>query len=668
MQEQLSRFAAIRYRICMKPKELLSFLLWLSCILFAKDTVAQIPTSWGSRTITAGSKIIDMGIVPQTTANALKPYGLVYDLVKNQNVPVLWCIKQNKTKDGVDFVQDGITYKGGPFVIPQEYLTTAVNTTISNWTALGVVVRTTTTTATLPVFMEITAWPVWVLDQANGTIAQTFLNGAGIPASAYSFKNPSALDCCDNMFMMPHADPTWANHSRIYSWIKSTDSTGGCAGWYWGGCHATSVIENLSNPLASWQKMNFLSTNGLVPFGSHNDGTVPYINDSFPSNPIMQFMGKIDAATTNGSERIYLPSLTSAWRSTTQVGVYDPTQADIPTKSAGKAAVLLYGPAFGNYANGYAMYEAGHDVSGTGADQIAAQRAMLNFSFIGPLLQLQTISGCNIPDTIYAGNSQPLSATISGKGAPFSYSWSSDCPSIIFGSTTTNPTTITIPNTFTDSFYHCSITINVTNTCGKSVFCKKNIVAQRVFVLPLELRSFSGTKSSNDVLLDWKTDNETDIVSYRVERSFDGKDFTEVGNISADPAARGSYQFVHANANDVLAPQIFYRITAVQQSGKKRTSRQLVIRYDMTASLQVKIAPNPAADIAAIQITSPKSQLVNLRVENLSGNVVFKTGSFLNAGNNAIQLRNLNRFPAGIYSVIINGETCKTISKLIISH
>ena len=39
-----------------------------------------------------GAAIIDMGISPQTTNNALKPYGLVHALVV-EGIPVHWIIK-----------------------------------------------------------------------------------------------------------------------------------------------------------------------------------------------------------------------------------------------------------------------------------------------------------------------------------------------------------------------------------------------------------------------------------------------------------------------------------------------------------------------------------------------------------------------------------------------
>jgi hypothetical protein len=74
----------------------------------------------------AGAFIVNMGIVPQTIGNGLKPYGMVYDLVQNYNVPVYWAINPNKLKDGIDFNYNGVDYKGGPFIIASENRNAAV--------------------------------------------------------------------------------------------------------------------------------------------------------------------------------------------------------------------------------------------------------------------------------------------------------------------------------------------------------------------------------------------------------------------------------------------------------------------------------------------------------------------------------------------------------------
>src|SRR6202008_4564785 len=76
-------------------------------------------------TFNPGAYIIDMGQPTQTVGNALKPYGLVYDLVTNYKVPVDWAIKSTKTTfafnnpaASVDFTAS-ITSGSGP--VPKDY-------------------------------------------------------------------------------------------------------------------------------------------------------------------------------------------------------------------------------------------------------------------------------------------------------------------------------------------------------------------------------------------------------------------------------------------------------------------------------------------------------------------------------------------------------------------
>ncbi len=628
------------------------------------NSYSQIPTSWGTQLIPAGSKIIDMGITPQTQARGLKPYGLVYELIKNYNVPVLWAINSSKTKDGTDFIQDGITYKGGPFIIKAGYLTSAVNTLISNWVSQGVTVRTTTTAGNLPVFKEMNSAPVWVIDQDNPNIPTGFMADAGIPSSAYSTKSNTLLNSCDNLFVMPHADPTWATHSRIYSWVKSTDSTNGCQGWFWGGCHAVSVFENLVNPSISWQKMNFLSTNGLVPYGSHNDGSTPYINDSFPSNPIMQFMGTIDAATTNGSERIYLPSLASAWRSKVQVGVYDPTQQNVPALSPGKAAALIFGPAFNDYNAGYVAYESGHDVSGNNASNIAAERIFFNFSFLAPLMQNRSLSinSCNIPDTIYSGNTQTLTVTVSGTGTPFTYSWTSTCSGAAFSAPTAATTNLTIP----PSSGNCIVTITVTNACGKTVFCSKPVVVVNVGILPLDLFKHSIAYADAKAKLYWEVTDETNGHKYNIERSEDGRNFSVIGSVPVTSQSAGIHNYDDASVNALQSDNLYYRIRLLMADGKEKLSQIMLLRKGSANITRPTIKPSLARSYISVNLFVKKTTTATLSLVSSDGKTVYSKKLTLTAGENSLWVNELDKFAGGMYSAVITTDKETVAEKFFI--
>ena len=387
-----------------------------------------------TQTIPAGSFIVDMGVMPQTEQNAMLPYGMVYQLIKDHQVPIIWSINTAKGYDGVDFTYDGQDFKAGPFIIEAGFRSDPVNAVISSWQAMGVVGITTASEIVVPVHETISWVPTWTLDEANGGIAEGYLQAAGIPETAYNWKDPQLLDCCDDVFVMPHADPEWATHSNLYFWNET------CKGSIWAACHAVSALENSFNPADPTQQMNFLSQdiyepdpgeapwdeNSLLLWGNHDGGTLPpaYVKDpSLAADPIMQYLGHHDNASENGSEQIYIPVPGGGWLPTTSVAVYD---ADHPEAfaSPGEAAKVAFGRAFGDANRGYVMYEGGHNHSGGDPANIAAMRMLMNFSYNSSGVNAIFVTS-SIPDLMEAGQTYPVSVSVTGGTGTFTYEWSS---------------------------------------------------------------------------------------------------------------------------------------------------------------------------------------------------------------------------------------------------
>jgi len=460
---------------------LAGFLLLASGGIFAQTT---------NETLSAGAFIVNMGITPQTDDNGLKPYGMIYDLLKNYQVPVKWVINPSKVKDGTDFTHNSINYRGGPFIIPVEYRTAAVNARISFWQGQGVQGATTVSPITVPVHTTLYFAPKWTLDQQNGSIALDFFDNAGIPSGAYGGSNssgwklPSQLGTCDDLFVMPHADPEWSTHSNLFTWNQTSK------GSIWLGCHSGSALENMFNPANPSQQTNFLSEktgnasgggpyfeNALVLWGNHSNGTLPYSYD-YHADPMMQFMGILDAATQNGSEQVYITK-SPGWRSTTRVGVYDP---DHPQRPSGalqhRAGVLAWGRGFGASNRGYVMMEASHDIAKTSdAANVAAQRAFFNFSFIAlaDKAVIPTITGVTSPVT--PGTPMNLSFTVPApaNAAGYTATWSSTCGGT-FSSSTGQNVTFTPPNTSGSQV--CNIILAITDPCGRQTFANVPVTVQ----------------------------------------------------------------------------------------------------------------------------------------------------------------------------------------------
>ena len=460
---------------CFK-KALLIFLLLTGIFGFSKSAISQ------TTTVSAGSFIVNMGITPQTFANGLHPYGMIYDIVKNYHGSIMWAISPTKSKDGIDFSYNGVDYKGGTFIIPANYRTDAINGRITYWTGTpGVIGVTTTAPITLPyTTLALNNMPQWTLDYANGSIAVNFFNGASIPSSAYGgssqsgWKTPAQLNCCDDIFVMPHADPLWSTHGHLLDWNLD------CKGAIWLGCHAGSALMDMFNPATPTQQTNFLCAksgtatgsgpycqNALVLWGNHDDGTPPY-SYNYPTDPIMQFMGTIDAAQQNGSEQIYMPIKTALgghWNSGAKIYVWDPNQVNVVAGiiTNGPAATLVSGRGFDDPNRGRVLLEAGHNISGSGTANVAAMRAFFNFSYYATQEKASTLAPVINPITSpeYAGTAYPLSFTFSGNLSQYTILWSASCagtftPNATVANPTFTPATVSAPTT-------CIISLTLTD-------------------------------------------------------------------------------------------------------------------------------------------------------------------------------------------------------------
>jgi hypothetical protein len=473
-----------------------------------------------NRTIADGSLIIDMGVSSQNVQNGLKPYGLVYQLINIKKVPVVWVINPTKIKDGIDFTVDGRNFSGGPFIIEEQFLADpSVQSVIATWKAKGVVTYTTLTEVTVPVYRELIIWPKWVLDQKNGNIAKGYLDLAEIPASAYSIGLPGDLDACDDLFILPHADPTWAEHGYLYDWNDSF-ANGGSEGWIWSGCHAVSVLEALVDPLDPSRRMNFLSNNptpypdpahpgldgyGLIDFNDHNDGSNTGYSYSNPIDSYMQFLGTLDGATKNGSEQVYLPYPTGSWRSSTTISVWDTNQSDVLSgNSPGRAAKIAYGNAFGDLNRGKVMYEGGHNLNnGTTAEKVAAMRAFLNFSFDAPIKKAPTITD-NTPVPLIVTGGEAIDFDISASstaGNSYTFSWSSSCSNGFFFGTTSlaNSSSTTYNTTPVATIEECILTVSVVDFCGRESFKSYGIKIVPLPAPPVASDDYYSTYNSNSL-------------------------------------------------------------------------------------------------------------------------------------------------------------------------
>ena len=323
------------------------------------------------------------------------------------------------------------------------------------WRGYGVRIDGPTDTAvTVADSRKISSVPRVVLDKQNENASDD---------RVYKEKaTPADLDSsCDDIYVMPHAEPTTATHSPLASFNKG-------GGYIWAGCHAVSYLEsNTKGKGVDDGSMFFLSTNGLLIGDKHKKASGvsgAYRVTGAASDPIMQFVGNTFAAHANGAEEIYMPAPGSAWRATTRVLETDPNQRQVLAgMSPGPAVFMAVGPGYGDYGNGMVMYEAGHEFKkNTDADRNAI-RAFLNFLILSGVEKSLDVKAA-IPSDATAGSTVQASVTVTKGTPPYTYQWQSDC-NASFSDPTGSATSITFPNEGP-----CHVKVTVKDQCGRATF------------------------------------------------------------------------------------------------------------------------------------------------------------------------------------------------------
>jgi hypothetical protein len=593
-------------------------------------------------TIQSGSFIINMGVTPQTVANGLKPYGLVYDLVKNYKIPVKWVINTGKSKDGIDFTHNGVNYRGGTFIVPFEYRTPAVNSVISSWQAQGVIGNTSVSEMVLDVFKTLYYAPNWTLDFQNGALATTYFANAGIPASAYgdtNWKAPADLGACDDIFVLPHADPTWDTHKNLYYWNRDHK------GNIWAACHAVSVLENLKDPDNTMQ-MNFLSTTGLVNWTMHRKDASPPYQYQDHGNAVMQFMDILDDATNIGSEKTYIPLASGGWRSTTTLGVYDTSHKYVPSLSGGPAAIIAYGKAYGDNSRGYVMYEAGHDhySNGTVEEQVAAQRAFFNYSFfvaVDRYADLDTkITG--LPQVPVPNQPYELSFSVPPGIDLNNYTmeWSSSC-----GGTFSNTNTPTVTYTPPVIATSCIVSVTLTDGCERQMFSSKGAYVAGALSATAALLRGSYMETNQLVELSWTDINAKATDKYEIQRSTDGKEYQTIALFFPNHQAANTV-FSYKD-KFTLHGTVFYRLKI--NTTKTVTYSNVIKVRSNAAEPQITLLTNPAKENIVFEYESPVSGNTRAMLYDMNGKVVKQQNVYLQKGVNRVQMLCDNVRSSGIY-------------------
>ncbi|MFC7669406.1 T9SS type A sorting domain-containing protein [Hymenobacter humi] len=141
--------------------------------------------------------------------------------------------------------------------------------------------------------------------------------------------------------------------------------------------------------------------------------------------------------------------------------------------------------------------------------------------------------------------------------------------------------------------------------------------------LPVELTAFSATARELDAVLKWSTASERNSAWFAIERSLDGKSWSE---ISRKAAAGNSSAALSYSATDLgagrKAAAFYYRLRQIDVDGTAHYSGVQHVRFNKTIVFAVEAYPIPMQAFLTVDLVSPTAGPLQIELYDMTGRLV----------------------------------------------
>jgi hypothetical protein len=176
------------------------------------------------------------------------------------------------------------------------------------------------------------------------------------------------------------------------------------------------------------------------------------------------------------------------------------------------------------------------------------------------------------------------------------------------------------------------------------------VVFRTLKTMPVTFTAVKANVQNNKVSVNWNVENQSSMKQYEVERSADGKNFTQIAEVAANNIASASYNWLDENP----APgNNYYRIHSVDVNGKAEYS-SIVKAQISNVSVSIKIYPNPAVDAKVnIHLVNQPGGVYYVRLLNAIGQEIASKKIVCATGNSTETIEWNKNAARGIYNLQI---------------
>ncbi|HEY4063250.1 MAG TPA: T9SS type A sorting domain-containing protein [Puia sp.] len=183
--------------------------------------------------------------------------------------------------------------------------------------------------------------------------------------------------------------------------------------------------------------------------------------------------------------------------------------------------------------------------------------------------------------------------------------------------------------------------------------------------LPVTLIDYTATPvaGEQEVVVDWTTTFEQNNKYFILQRSADGKQFSDIDTIPPfDPSGSGhSYTYTDRSP---LSGNDFYRLTQTDLDGKVTYYDILKVSLSATGTAGLHLSPNPTSGNVFLELVHPELGAIEVSVVDLQGRTL-KKWAYQKGTITWDQTINLAGVAAGTYFIRVQGDSFREVQQVI---
>jgi hypothetical protein len=174
-------------------------------------------------------------------------------------------------------------------------------------------------------------------------------------------------------------------------------------------------------------------------------------------------------------------------------------------------------------------------------------------------------------------------------------------------------------------------------------------------LLESKLITFNGKRDNDLAKLNWVTANETNGITYEIERSNDGLHFQNISSVPGNAGYGNGGNYVFTDEEQVEGT-VYYRIKIVDGLNYKYS--RVIILGSNNMEFQFKSWNSPFQNYLSFEIQSPAAQHASIRIFDMFGRQMRYLPQHFSKGINKLIIQDLAGLSAGAYvlSVEANGQ------------